>query len=112
MKNISIIIIAIISIAMFSCEIDNGPSESGAYIISQHFVKFKLKDPSSAKFFTSSYKSKNIGGNTYLVSAEFDAKNAFGGNIRHRYTAKLKYKSGDWSDINNWSLIDLAISEN
>jgi hypothetical protein len=110
MKNISIILITIISIALFSCHTDEGPSESGAYVISQTFVKQRLKDPSSAKFFNSTYTSLDVGDNTYIVKAEFDAKNEFGGNLRHTYTAKLKHISGDWADINNWTLIDIVIN--
>lgn len=93
----------------YSCSFEEPPSDNMAYIISQDFVTMRLSDPSSASFINSTRVVAEIEVNTYSVKAQFDAKNAFGGNIRYTYFAKLSYKGGDAADINNWSLIDLQI---
>ncbi len=85
--------------------------ESKAFIISQHFVKEKVKAPSTAQFPSFDFQSIHLGEGRYKVTSYVDAQNSFGAMIRTNYTAILKYNSGDWADYRNWTLEDLKLDE-
>jgi hypothetical protein len=84
---------------------------SKAFIISQKFVKQNLKSPKSADFpfdtYTFKYYKKVE--NTYVMTIKsyVDSKNSFNAEIRTHYHITMAYKGGDWTDINNWILIQL-----
>lgn len=81
-----------------------------AHIISEDFVKQKLKSPSTADFpmfeYTSEYSQ--IDG-TYLVTSYVDAQNGFGSMVRQYYSIKLKFNGGDFADPINWTATQLKI---
>jgi hypothetical protein len=76
-----------------------------AFVMSQEFVKRALKSPSTADFpwFDRSFVSK-LGEGRYHVSAYVDAKNAFGAELRSRYTCVVTTDDGD-----SWSLESIDI---
>ncbi|MGF0241252.1 hypothetical protein ACQR3P_18545 [Rhodococcus sp. IEGM1300] len=65
-----------------------------AFVMSQNFVKQRLKAPNSASFPTVVDKGvsvRAIPDCSFDVSAYVDAQNAFGAPIRNSYTAKMSY---------------------
>lgn len=79
-----------------------------AYVMSQQFLKKRLKSPSSADFpfdydglFT-----KYIGDSTFVIAAYVDSQNSFGAMLRTNYNATVKNTDGD-----NWKLIELKLEE-
>lgn len=82
---------------------------SSAYIISQDFVKQKLKSPSTADFPYLDYQSDCIADNTWKVLSYVDSENIFGANIRTYFKVTLKYNGGEWTEKNNWTLISIQL---
>lgn len=70
-----------------------------AYIMSQEFVKKRLKSPATADFpslHADGVTANMIGYCRYGITAFVDSQNAFGAMIRTNYSAKLRYdKSAD-----------------
>lgn len=65
-----------------------------AFVMSQNFVKQRLKAPGTAEFPFITDREVRVGvapNCTFDVSAYVDAKNGFGASIRNRYTAKMSY---------------------
>lgn len=69
-----------------------------AFVMSEEFVKRKLKAPDSAKFpsFEDSFV-RDLGNGVYEVTAYVDAQNSFGATLRNRFYCKLRHTGGD-----NW----------
>lgn len=68
-----------------------------AFVMSQNFVKQRLKSPSTAEFpyvTDRGVKAVTAPGCTFDVAAFVDAKNGFGASIRNRYTVKMLYDTG------------------
>ncbi len=78
-------------------EAKNCESWIGAYVASQWFVKRQLVAPSKAEF---PVASKNfiryLGDCRHRIEAYVDGQNAFGGTLRKRYTAVVRYGDGDY----------------
>lgn len=65
-----------------------------AYVMSQNFVKQRLKSPASADFPYLNNRDVTSVANqdcTFFVSAYVDAQNSFGANIRSYYKATMQY---------------------
>ncbi|MDI9365426.1 MAG: hypothetical protein QM541_10775 [Flavobacterium sp.] len=110
-----IFIIAAIVIGYFALPSDDKKAKSGdlkseACVISQRFVERKLLSPKSADFgFCSDSKVTYLGNNKYQVTNTVDASNAFGAALRKTYFVIIQFNSGDWTDINNWTLETIEI---
>ncbi|TYK60160.1 hypothetical protein [Pseudomonas synxantha] len=79
-----------------------------AFVMSQNFVKQRLKAPSTAEFpyITDRGVRVDIMPNcSFAVSAHVDAQNAFGAAIRNQYTVKMSYNRAS----KMWSATDLNI---
>lgn len=79
-------------------EIDAEKKDCGnttlAFVMSQNFVKQRLKSPSSAKFPYVNDRGVNVlpdGKCGFLVSAYVDSQNGFGAMIRSQYQASISY---------------------
>jgi len=83
----------------------SGPDKIGAFVMSQEFVKERLKAPSTADFpwYDESFVT-DLGGGRFRVSAYVDAQNSFGAKIRSKYTCILKSTDGD-----TWTLESINI---
>ena len=82
----------------------NGKIE--AFVMSQSFMKKRLKAPSSASFPWYSDSEVSVahrGGGIFLVKSYVDAQNSFGAKLRTRYLCELKDNGHD-----SWSLISLT----
>jgi len=80
---------------------------NNAFVISKEFVTQKLISPKSADFPFMDFKFSNVIDNTIVIESYVDAKNAYGTEIRHNYTIKMKKIGSDWADSNNWQVISL-----
>ncbi len=95
---------------------ENGTQPEGdelhnkAFIIAKDFVKQKLKAPSSADF-NDDYYWGSAFNDTYIIRSTVDAQNSFGAKLRNKWTVKLRFKGGDWSETSNWELINIQLSE-
>lgn len=77
-------------------------------IMSQDFVKSKLKYPEEVNFEQMGYVHEREGVYAIILN-KFTAKNGFGVEISYVYKIWLKFNGGDWSDINNWEYKKLII---
>lgn len=80
---------------------------NNAFVISKEFVTQKLLSPKSADFPFMDFKFSNVIDNTIVIESYVDAKNAYGTEIRHNYTIKMKKIGSDWADSNSWQVISL-----
>ena len=82
-----------------------------ASIIAKDFVKQNLKSPSTAKFPSSdfSYSNPEVDSRTITIKSYVDAENSFGATSRKEYYVKLRFKSGDWADMQNWELLQINV---
>lgn len=81
-----------------------------AFVMSQNFVKKRLRSPSTAKFpnvTSEGVRTQYLGNCTHKVQAYVDSQNGFGATIRTQYYAELKKQP----NVNSWSLINLQIQE-
>lgn len=112
---IVILIVVVFFIIIFSGggggtpTIQQGTSDTMAYIQSQAYVKTALKSPASAKFPFADYEYKKYEDDSYLITSYVDAQNSFGAIIRSDYSTVLKYLGGEDADPNNWELKKLII---
>lgn len=81
-----------------------------AFVMSQEFLKERLKSPASAEFpYTSSQgvKIDYLGDCRHRVLAYVDAQNTFGAMLRMKYSAELQYQK----DSDLWRLLDIQLLE-
>ena len=79
-----------------------------SFVVSQAFIKKRLKSPSTAKFATiidDGVSIKNIKNCTHVVRAFVDSQNGFGAMIRNNYKVTITYEK----DINKWHLDNIEI---
>ena len=110
MKKICISIV--VFIFLVSCQEPKKVEEFNGepFIISQTFVKEKLKSPSSAKF-PSEFETTYLGDSSFVVKSYFEAQNSFGALLKNNYKISLKFNGGKWEDVNNWRVIYLDIDK-
>lgn len=78
-----------------------------ASVISRDFVMQSIRSPSTAKFPKTGYSFSLGEGNVVTIKSYVDAQNSFGSPIRNNFIITIKFKGGEWEDINNWELINL-----
>jgi len=84
---------------------DSTNAKIEAFVMSQTFMKRRLKSPSTADFpwYTDSEVAvKHRGGGVFLVNSYVDAQNSFGAKLRTHYSCTLKDNGNE-----SWSLISL-----
>ena len=82
-----------------------GEMKSEACVISEQYVESQLLSPKTSEFgFCDQSKIIHLGNNKYQVTNYVDAPNAFGASLRKTYFIILKYNSGEWENINNWTI--------
>ena len=85
-------------------------SDVSAFVMSQTFVKQRLKAPSTADFpYISSdgVQTQYKGNCTHQVLAYVDSQNSFGAKIRTKYYVKLKNEKG----TDSWKLLEIKLYE-
>ena len=74
----------------------DNPDKIEAYVMSQEFVKERLKAPATADFpWYDENFVKELGDNKFEVNAYVDAENSFGAKVRTNYSCVLKYVGDD-----------------
>ena len=83
-------------------------SGSTAYVMSQQYVRQRLKSPTTATFPGGSrdYQTQYMGDCIHRVVAYVDSQNSFGAMIRTQYYAEMQYIR---NSRNKWRLLDLKI---
>lgn len=97
---IAFLIFIVMVLAMVACisSLPESPKhdKAMAHVMSEDFVKARLKSPGTAKF--QMYDPANVrdlGDGVYEVRGYVDAQNGFGATIRNRYYCKLRYAGND-----------------
>lgn len=83
-------------------------STTMAFVMSQKFIRKRLKSPSSASFpsiTAEGVQAVNTSDCEFAVRAYVDAQNGFGAQIRTPYSMKLRYNR----DTNDWSGWDVRM---
>jgi hypothetical protein len=76
--------------------IDSANGAALAYVMSQQFVKDRLKAPATTDFPAyGNVKAEYLGGCKHKVVGYVDSQNALGANIRTHYTAVVRYVDKD-----------------
>ena len=86
-------------------------TDSKVHIMSKSYVENVLKSPSTANFPSYDYSFFDLGDNKYKIVSYVDSQNGFGAQVRSDYLVTLSYNSGDWADINNWTLHELIFND-
>ncbi len=66
-----------------------------AYNYAEHFVKQRLKSPSTAEFpgiFEKADHITELGNDEYLINSWVDSQNSFGAMIRSKFSCKIIFK--------------------
>jgi hypothetical protein len=79
-----------------------------AYVISQSFVKQRLKSPKSADFSLMDFSYSKVNDNTITVKSYVDSQNDYGTEIRNNYVIVLKLIGNEWADATNWQMLNLT----
>lgn len=121
-KRVSILITIIISATLIYIIYPKGEENneknniedlsSKAFIISQDFVKNRLKSPASAIFSNYNYNYKIIDSTKIQIKSCVDSQNSFGAMLRTYYSVTVGYNGGRWMNENNWTLYDIKFEEN
>lgn len=81
-----------------------------AGIMSEHFVKARLKNPEEVKF-TGGYRGSEESNSKFMVYQKVSTKNDFGVRKSMVYKIHMIYKGGDWAEQKNWTYDLLIIEE-
>lgn len=89
-----------LGLILILCFIFSGPShnqfEYSAALAAEKQVKFLLTDPDSATFNEEHMTHMQQSPNDVFVWGFVDAKNAFGGTMRHKWRCKVHRIEGEW----------------
>ncbi len=82
-----------------------------AFIIAQDFIRNHIKAPPTADFRGDFLWRKAGLDDTYLIMSTVHVQDSIGAMLRKKWQVKLKYNGGNWTDISNWTLIDVSIQQ-
>jgi hypothetical protein len=82
-----------------------------AIVMAKEFVTKKLNILPPPIFDNSDLDWIKLKHNVYKISSAVEADDANCIRRRYNWVVKLKYKNGDWTDKNNWTVIDMQISK-
>lgn len=114
MKGISVLAVALVLAGCGSPEEKETArcnDSTTAFVMSQNFVKQRLKSPSTATFpyindaGVKVFQDEPLTECKHVISAFVDAQNGFGGTVRNRYTVTMQKVPGK----NAWRAVNLAI---
>ena len=86
------------------------PDVSTAKEAARAAILNKLTSPSSAKFHHNEVVKK-IDDSTFNYTETIESTNSFGGMIAQNAIVKVKWISGDASEVTNWSVLDIQFAE-
>lgn len=104
-------LMAILMIPFFvSCADAQKITLTKAGIISEYFVRARLKNPEEVEF-SGGYRGSEETGNKFMVYQKVSTRNDFGVRKSMVYKIHMIYKGGEWEDKNNWTYDLLIIEE-
>lgn len=77
-----------------------------AFVMSQNFVKKRLKSPASAQFPYKADVAEYKGDCTHTIMSHVDSQNGFGAMLRTRYVAEMKYTGDGMWQMKNLEFIE------
>ncbi|GEO10931.1 hypothetical protein [Segetibacter aerophilus] len=82
-----------------------------AIVMAKEFVARRLNISPAPTFDNTNLDWIKLKHNVYKITATVEADDA--DCVRHKYNwmVKLRYKNGDWTDRNNWAVLDIKITE-
>lgn len=110
MKRLYFLLFCLLGLFVCSCDDSNKATFTRAAVISEGYVTQRLRFPEEVDF-NGDYRGSETSKNEFDVYQKFTAKNAFGVKVSYVYKIHMIYKSGDWSDINNWTYDNLVIED-
>ncbi|CAB4218719.1 hypothetical protein UFOVP1596_38 [uncultured Caudovirales phage] len=91
-------------------ESDTESMKTSAYIVSQDFVKARLKSPSTADFpFVQEKDGYDPASKIYTIVSHVDSQNSFGAIVRMEYAIQMKFNGGEADDPNNWAVVKIGM---
>ena len=81
---------------------------SEAFTITKFLVKEKLAAPATADFPHVPDRADYLGDSLFRIVSYVDAQNKVGATVRTQYGATVHYKGGEWSNLNNWEILDFT----
>lgn len=103
------VLLSISFLALISCG-SSIADESNAKEAARAAILNKLTSPSSAKFHHNEVVKK-IDDSTFNYTETIESTNSFGGMIAQNAIVKVKWISGDASEVTNWSVLDIQFAE-
>ena len=108
-----LILMSISMVSCFSCsslEETNTPEDRKrrAAVISETFIKTRLKHPNEADF-SLNYTVVEQAGHVYLVNMPLTTKNSFGVKVSLTAKLKMKWNEKNWADSRNWTLQSIEV---
>lgn len=107
MKKVLILLVLAFSIGVMA---QNKPTFTRAAIMSEEFVKPKMKYPEEVKF-SGDRRGSEKAMNEYEVFQKFTAKNSFGVKSGYVYKIRMIYRGGDWTEKSSWKYQFLIIED-
>ncbi|KAA2242826.1 hypothetical protein F0L74_09870 [Chitinophaga agrisoli] len=104
-------ILFVLPLFLASCSIkpkEVSQMSTEAFTIAKVFVKAKLATPATADFPHVPDRVDYLGDSLFRIVSYVDAQNRMGATIRTSYGATVHYKGGDWSNVNNWELLNFS----
>jgi hypothetical protein len=107
----AVAVIALIVVVMLSGSDSSERDHSTMAVIQcQHFVRDRLRAPSTADFPFLDHSTRSAGSDRYVVTSYVDAQNGFGATIRNNWRCEIQFSGGEEADRRNWRLINLDMS--
>ncbi len=112
MKKILLFLLFAIAIITSSCD-DVVNMGRRASIISEDFVKDKVKYPATIDFDRLDYRWEpiNYDETSGIVYKKFTTKNVFGVPVQFVYKIEMSFLGGEWEDTNNWTYKYIVVEE-
>jgi hypothetical protein len=89
------------------------PTRIEAFVVASDQIEQRLKAPSTADFPSAGESQILIDPQQqiYTIRSYVDSENDFGAKLRKSWSCKLRYISGEWTDIRSWELLYIGIDE-
>jgi hypothetical protein len=96
-------------LALFSCG-SSTPDESDAKEAARAAILERLKNPLDARFHQNE-TIKDLGKGAYLYTETVNSTNSFGGSISQNVTLEVKWLGEDPSNVENWVVMNIDVTE-
>lgn len=94
-------------VAVAAAEFEQTDRKETARSMCIRYVRAGLKAPSTATFPMNDLGMLKHPRQIYIIQSSVDAQNEFGAMLRSHWRCEVRYKGGDESDSDNWTLLNL-----